>query len=111
MSDDIVGQLLAAKAPPAVIDAARKRIEVAPVDQDFHVWPENWNAVQLFLKLSTQWDVRVGMAGAAYIGIRYESVPGQMARLRILPEEQPDYWDYLELMERAALPLLNKPKK
>lgn len=82
-----------------------------PTDQDFHVWQENWTALQLFLKLETQWAMEVGMAGAVYTGLKYEAVEPQMRRLRISPDDWPEYWDYLELMEHAALPLLNKPKK
>jgi hypothetical protein len=35
--------------------------------QDFEVWPENWPAVELFLRCQTQWRTSVnGRAGLDY---------------------------------------------
>ncbi|MGZ9027382.1 MAG: DUF1799 domain-containing protein [Telluria sp.] len=109
MTDDVVAQLEAHGAPPEVIEAARSRnAAVAPVDDAFEVWPENWTSVSLFLNLESQWDIVSGMGGFAYVGIKYEVVPEQMDRLRIPRRKRPEFWDDLALMERTALPLKNK---
>ncbi|NML62270.1 DUF1799 domain-containing protein [Massilia sp. RP-1-19] len=113
MTDDIVDQLVALKAPPDVIEAARDRAQArrggaAAANDTFDVWPENWTSVQLFLNVSTQWDVVAGMSGLIYMGLKYEIVPEQMDRLRIARKKRADMWGDLSLMERAALPLLNK---
>ena len=35
--------------------------------QDFEVWPENWPAVELFLRCQTQWRISInGRAGLDY---------------------------------------------
>jgi len=89
-----------------VIQAARDKSK--PVDLDFHVWEENWPAVSLFLGLSTQWVVQLGMAGLVYLGLNYVAVKSTV-ELELIPQEQwPDLFHGLRVMERAALPLLNK---
>ncbi len=107
MNSDIVQQLVNLGAPPDVIDAARGKAEAAPATRDFGVWEENWDSVRLFRNLGTQWIVAVGMAGARYLGINYGVVECQLRRLGIPRKQWPAFWDDLDVMERAALPLLN----
>ena len=42
---------------PGVINAMRKAAKAS----EFEVWEENWEIVEMFLRMQTQW--RVGMAG------------------------------------------------
>lgn len=109
MSDDVVTQLIALNAPPEVVEAARARAGVGDQGEAaFEVWEENWTAVMLFRNLGTQWEIVSGMAGMIYLGLKNEVVPEQMDRLRISRRDRPQYWDALDLMVRAALPLMNK---
>jgi hypothetical protein len=75
-------------------------------DQDpevFAVWPDNWTAVELFCSLATQW--RVGAMGG-FLGLDYPAVESVM-RIRRLPERA-ELFGAVQIMERAALPLLNQ---
>lgn len=76
-----------------------------PVDpeEDFAVYPENWEAVQLFLKLGTQW--RVGAMGG-FFGLDYSSVESTMRICRVRKKRK--VFEQLRIMEVAALPVLNK---
>lgn len=64
----------------------------------FEVHPDNWEIVQLFLALSTQWVI-AGMG--SYVGINYCAVE-PTARLAGI-EMTPDVFGGLRLMESAAL--------
>ena len=63
------------------------------------VWPENWQAVQLFVRVGTQW--RVGAGGAS--GLDYNILFRLMDRMQLDPDE----WDFLlediRTLESAAL--------
>lgn len=74
----------------------------APEEEHFEVWPENWEAVQLFLRLSSQW--RYGAMGGV-IGLDYPSVESVMRMLRV--KDKATMLDELQVMERAALEVLN----
>ena len=65
MEDSSASDLEIFKAPTAVIDAAR------PKNNDFEVFPENWDVVEMFLRLSTQW-VFAGMG--SIVGLNYRSI-------------------------------------
>jgi len=66
-------------------------------DRDFRVFPENWPALQLFLRVVTQWRY----AADQPTGLDYTAVIAVMA-----VEEAPDRRDLLDrvqVMELAAL--------
>jgi hypothetical protein len=69
------------------------------------VWPENLPALQMFQRIGTRWVV-AGMGGVT--GLRWEAIYPLMDRLNL----EPDAWDALlsdlEVMERAALEVLNR---
>lgn len=44
--------------------------KVEKKEDAFEVWPENWDAVGMFLRVQTQWIV--GMSGA--VGLNYQSL-------------------------------------
>lgn len=66
------------------------------------VWPQNWPALGLFLRLQTQW-VR-GFNGE-HTGLRYEAAEAAM-NMMSLPDRA-KVFDHLVEMEHAALEALN----
>jgi hypothetical protein len=71
----------------------------------FEVWEENWDAVQVFVRLTTQWNF-AGMG--AHIGLNYQSVDFVFALLDI--KNRKEVFDDLRVMELAALAELNSKK-
>lgn len=69
----------------------------------FEVWAENWPAVELFLRLATQWKIG-GMGG--FLGLDYPAVESAMRILRI--HNRAEMFDTIQVMEYAALPVLNR---
>lgn len=70
------------------------------------VLPDNWEPLQAFLDLSTQW--RVGSAGA--VGLDY-NVMFQMFRVRGVPRKRwADLLDDIQVMEGAALKTMSEDK-
>jgi hypothetical protein len=78
-------------------------VGVRPEDlvQDVDIWPENFEAVSLFLDMGTQWQT--GMNGAT--GLRYEALWTPL-RIRKVPRARwEEVFDGLRVMERAVLEL------
>ncbi len=69
------------------------------VEPSVDVWPENWDALQLFIRFSTQW--RFGMAGPA--GLDYGVVLHEMDRTGVAGPEYDDLLAKLRVIEQAAL--------
>ena len=63
------------------------------------VWPENWDAMRVFLGMETQWR-RAGMAGAC-VGLDYAVLPIVAGALAIAVDE--DLLARLRVMEGAAV--------
>ena len=74
-------------------------------DDTFEVLPENWEAVQMFMRCQTQW--RVGMAGP--IGLDYGAV-GWLLRLYAV-EDHRSVLEDLQTMEAAVLMTMSKRAK
>jgi hypothetical protein len=78
-------------------------------DDATEVWPENVHAVNLFQQIGTRW-IYGAMGGVA--GIRWEAVYPLMDRLGLAPDAREDLLGDLEVMEYAAMEVLNrKPDK
>lgn len=60
--------MIAFGAPQEVIDELPK-----PPDT-FEVFPENWEVLNLFLKVSTQWRTAGTMSKVVFIGLDYQAV-------------------------------------
>lgn len=75
-------------------------------EEDFEVWEENWAAVNLFLRVQTQW--RVGGLGTL-IGLCYSDVlsVGRLLKIPNLPEVFED----LQVLEVTVVRLINKEQK
>lgn len=77
-----LGALLGPKVPPVV-----------------DVWPENWPAVDLFVRIGTQW--RVGMGGAS--GLDYSVVWKMIERMRLSQDEEENLFEDIRYLEGEAL--------
>ena len=80
------------------------------LDASVAVWPENWQAVQVFCAMGTQWRVSAGMSGLIYMGLEYTALPVVEARLAIPRADRADLFSRLRVMESSARGELNKAK-
>jgi hypothetical protein len=62
-------------------------------------WPDNWQALQVFSALSTQWNV--GMSGA--VGMRYEAFSIIFEAFSIKKKARAELMYLLRIMENEAL--------
>jgi hypothetical protein len=70
------------------------------------VWPENWEALELFLALQTQWRVTGTMAGLYYVGLDYSAAESLLRARRAKNRVQ--LLADLRVIEYAALKGLNR---
>jgi len=75
-------------------------------EEDFLVFEENWAAIDLFLKVQTQWTV--GGLGTI-TGLRYSDVLS-IGRLYEIPN-LPEVFRDLQILEVTVMSLLNKEGK
>lgn len=71
-------------------------------DDNFEVFPENWEAVQMFVRCQTQW--RIGMAGP--IGLDYGAVNWLLRLYEV--EDHRSVLEDLQTMEAAVLATMSK---
>lgn len=71
-------------------------------DDSFEVLPENWEAVQMFMRCQTQW--RIGMAGP--IGLDYGAVNWLLRLYEV--EDHRSVLEDLQTMEAAVLVTMSK---
>ena len=90
-ADDTDRDLEAFGAPESV----RKRIEK---DDEFLVLPENWTALEAFMRCQTQWRIAPNgqLSGLDYSGVSI--VLGYMSE-----HEQSDLFEQIQILERAYL--------
>ncbi len=98
MKDDAADDLAAFGAPADVVDA------VPVPGEDFEVWPENVQALSLFMRLQTQWRIISGVIA----GLNYQSVQFLFDVFEV--EDKATMLDDLQAMESAALMALNKDR-
>jgi hypothetical protein len=77
--------------------------EESPVE----VWPDNLQAVNVFIAMSTQWSV--GPAGP--IGLKYEALPEVWRRTKTPMQDRDAIFQDLRVMEDAALEQMLKDGK
>lgn len=88
-------------------DAAAQWLgDANPDDGLFEVLPENWDIVMTFMRLQTQW--KHGAMGGT-LGLDYPGVESAL-RMMELWGRRGELFDGIQIMEAAALPLLN-PKQ
>ncbi len=89
-------------APPEVI-ALYEREQAT--DDEFTVFPENWETLNLFLRLDTQWHRSLVPCGEGFssrvTGIDYTALESLMRMRRI--KNRADCFDRIRTMELAAL--------
>lgn len=66
------------------------------------MFEENWESVLMFLRLTTQWTTSSG----GFLGLNYQSVEFLFRTYRV--KNKKDMLEDLQVMELAALSLLNK---
>jgi len=76
-------------------------------DQSVEIWPENWQALQVFLGMATQWRVSMGMSGMIWSGLDYNALPIVEDRLGVAADLRADTFNRLRIMEAAARRALN----
>ena len=84
-----------------------ERLADEPGPDAFEVWPENEDAVRLFLALSTQWRFA---GGGVVTGLIYASAEAVMRMRGVKRAKMPVLFDALRVMEGAALDVLNGKK-
>lgn len=82
--------------------APREIIEAARVPDEFDVWDENWDVVQLFLRMASQWFISTGVR----TGLNYQSLDFLFKLFNI--EKKLETFDDIQLMEYAALDAMKK---
>lgn len=73
--------------------------------QDCAVWPDNWQTVEVFDALSTQWQG--GFGGIS--GLRYEALPVVMRLLGVAQADRRDVFEGIRILEQETLKSI-KPK-
>lgn len=74
---------------------------------DVEVWPENWPAFTIFVRIRTQWAV--GFAGPT--GLRYESLYPLLDREAADPEAWQQLFDDVRELESGALDAFAEQRK
>ena len=74
-------------------------------EKHFEVWEENWPAVEMFLRCQTQW--RTTMSGVC--GLDYTAVQWLFRLYEV--KDAPAVLEDLQIMESAAMKILNKESK
>src|SRR5690349_7623931 len=67
-------------------------------EPEIGIWPESWQAFQLFTRLSTQW--RVGAAGA--IGLDYNVLFHEMDRAGLAGDNYDETFSAIRVIESVA---------
>jgi hypothetical protein len=87
-------------ASPEQIAAVR----LSTVQKDFEVWEENWDAVLMFVRMSTQWNT--SMAGLT--GLNYPSLEWLCKLYSV--KDPVAIFEGVQVMEAAALAALNSKR-
>ena len=77
----------------------------ADESEDFEVWDENWETVQMFLGVQTQWNVSMD----GLVGLKYEVLLGSGGLFDLYNvKNRTDVLERLQVMEATALTELRK---
>jgi hypothetical protein len=110
VDENVIEGFLMAGTPQEFIDEMIASMQPADVDDDYEIWPENWDVMQIFLSMNADWSIAVGMSGIAYNGIKTTAIESAFNIFRITNKNRLEYFEKIKIMERAALPLLNAAK-
>lgn len=103
----MIDGLIAANAPGDVIARVMARSD-RESEASCEVWAENWQVLELFIALSTQWTIS---AMGQCTGLHYPSVESTMNMLCIPCESRAELFADVRIMERAALEFINQKTK
>lgn len=78
---------------------------------EFEVEQENLTAVRVFVAMQTNWRIVAGMGGLVYQGLDYPSLESVANLLCIKRKKRPELFADIQIMEAAALPILNEKSK
>lgn len=103
---DLQSMGIAPEAAAAWLQAQRPEDEQPGPDlgQPTEVWPQNWPAVTLFLRMQTQW--RRDAAGRRE-GLRFEALQAALWLMGCKPKKRRRLFDEVVDMQNAALEVLN----
>lgn len=87
------------------------RALVGDIRETVQVWPDNKWTWRAWKNISTQWVIVVGLGGAAHVCLRHEAIPEAMEAAGVPKKHRQRVRQGLRVMERAALPILNKSEK
>lgn len=74
------------------------------VQEDFEVWDENWEAVMMFLRMQTQWNVSMN----GLVGLNYQALE---TLIRLYHVKEPvELFERVQVIERAALVKMNSKR-
>ena len=77
------------------------------------IWEENWDTLMVFLACQTQWKKEIpAMSGQIlWHGLEYPAVEVVLRLKGFKGKMAMEIFEGIQVMEAAALPILNKPKK
>lgn len=87
-------------APQEIVEAVQDHDP-----EHFEVFEENWEAVQIFLRMTTQWNRIDG----AFIGLNYVALESILRVLEV--ENKKAVFEDIQFMEFEALRVLNSREK
>jgi len=76
-------------------------------DELFEVWPENERALELFISLTSQWEIAVGMGPVTYVRIPAESIEAALRLRGVKPNERRGLFEQLLIMQAPARRVFN----
>ena len=88
-------------------DLAEIRKQAESNEGAFAVWPENWQAVEVFCYMASQWRLITGASSAHWQGLRYEALESVLRLLLIPRRRWAELFAQVRIMEFAARDSLN----
>lgn len=74
------------------------------VQENFEVWDENWEAMMMFLRMQTQWNVSMN----GLVGLNYQALE---TLIRLYHVKEPvELFERVQVIERAALVKMNSKR-
>lgn len=101
--DDTPGDLAAFGASAEIIESIKA---ATPDTSTFEVFQENWDAVEMFLRMSTQWNVS-GMGGMT--GLNYPALDILFKLYKV--RDRKGMFEQVQIIEAGALAYLNDQRE
>lgn len=75
------------------------------------LWPEHWDAWQVFMGVGSQWRLQIGMGAALWQAPSYVEVERVMERYRVPAADQDETFRRYQVLESEALKVMNEKLK